>query len=199
VSWLTHVSSGGICINIASENRQLHRSHNMPRDTRLAGGGVEKKKNKANKVKRTKVTTEGEVFTMPPGRYYVGDPVYVLDDETYAELCKDYTKDGKTILSDGRTVVSYHCPFGDGMYFDKNRKMYLVDSGCLGMTLLEGLEEQWEPDHANHPGETFMKYILRVGNIVEYDSEFHVKNVTVKYEHYKAVRMSFGKEISIKA
>jgi hypothetical protein len=158
---------------------------------------------------RTKVTTESDVATMPPGKYYVGDPCYVLGDTAHGELCKMISPEsegmfatgieGKHVLSDGRTVVLWKCPEGDGVYKDQNGRFYMVDSGCLGITLLEGLEEQWEHPHPKiFPKETFMDFIMRLGNIVEYDSEFHVNNVTVQGA-YQVARMSFGKKVSIKA
>ncbi|KAJ1479555.1 hypothetical protein T484DRAFT_1749072 [Baffinella frigidus] len=177
-----------------------------------------RKKLKHNKVEES---TESEVFTMPPGKYYVGDLCYVLGDKAHDELCKmcwpegRFASDGtfakgihgKTILSDGRTVVSWECPYGDGAYEDQNGRFYMVDSGWLGITLLEGLEEQWEHPHPGTcPKETMMELIKRLGHIVECDSACIVKNVTVDYCEepgkkgaYRVVHMSFGDKVSSRA
>ena len=150
---------------------------------------------------------ESEVVTMPPGTYYVGDLGYVLSEKAHAELCaacfpvasdgtqSNVTVEGKTFFSDGRTVVSYLCPDGDGEYQDQNGLFYSVDSGWLGITLLEGLEEQWE--HEKHAGfqdhgvwvkETMMELIERMGQLIHYDTAFAVKNTT----DGRAAHMSFG-------
>ena len=166
------------------------------------------------KIKRT---TENKLFTMPPGTYYVGDLCYVLGDKAHGELCKmcfpgsevQFTPgiEGKHVLSDGRTVVSWECPDGDGAYEDQNGRFYMVDSGWLGITLLEGLEAQWEhPCPGTFPKETMMEFIERLGHIVEYDSKFHIKNVTVDYCEepgkkgaYRVAHMSFGDKVSFGA
>ena len=182
---------------------------------------------KAEKKRRTskngqgtmkmKRTTENKLFTMPPGTYYVGDLCYVLGDKAHGELCKmcfpgsegKFTPgiEGKHVLSDGRTVVSWKCPYGDGAYEDQNGRFYMVDSGWLGITLLEGLEEQWEHPHPGTcPKETMVEFIKRLGHIVEYDSAFNVKNVKVDYCEepgkkgaYRVPHMSFGDKVSFGA
>jgi hypothetical protein len=168
------------------------------------------------KKKETIESTESEVFTMPPGKYYVGDLCYVLGGKAHGELCKMCFPEsegrrfatgieGKHVLSDGRTVVSWQCPGGDGAYEDQNGRFYMVHSGWLGITLLEGLEGQWK-----HPcpvldraKETMMEFIERLGHIVEYDSEFHVKKDYFygpgKKGAYRVAQMSFGDDVSFGA
>jgi len=140
---------------------------------------------------------------MKAGKYYVGDLCYVLGDKAHDELCKMCYPtgnttgiEGKRVLSDGRIVISFKCPYGDGVYGDQSGMSYMVDSGCLGITLLEGLEEQWEnPNtHITHlKEETMTEYIGRLGHIVEYDSEFNVKRVSVDGD----VNMTFGDKVTI--
>jgi hypothetical protein len=81
-------------------------------------------------------------------------------------------------------------------------------SGWLGITLLEGLEAQWEhPYPGTFPKETMMEFIERLGHIVEYDSKFHIKNVTVDHFHegpgkkgaYRVAHMSFCDKVSFGA
>jgi hypothetical protein len=93
------------------------------------------------KKKETIESTESEVFTIPPGKYYVGDLCYVLGDKVHGELCKmcfpasegTFAKGigGKTILADERTVVSWQCPDGAGAYENQKGRFYMVDSGWL--------------------------------------------------------------------
>ncbi|KAJ1496097.1 hypothetical protein T484DRAFT_1740568 [Baffinella frigidus] len=155
------------------------------------------------KKKGTIESTESEVFTMPLGKYYVGDLSYV-PGWPEGRFASEEGIQGKTILSDGRTVVSWECPDGDGAYEDQNGRFYMVDSGWLGITLLEGLEAQWEhpPYPGTFPKETMMEFIERLGHIVEYDSKFHIKNVTEgpgKKGAYRVAHMSFGDKVSFKA
>jgi hypothetical protein len=148
------------------------------------------------------VMTESKVVTMPPGTYYVGDLCNVLSERGQSDLCAacfplapDNTNvmvEGKTILSDGRTVVSYKCPGGDGEYQDEDGFFYSVDSGWFGITLLDGLDEEWTHPHVGSK-ETMIDLIESVGGIVHYDSAFNVKKTT----DGRAAHMSFGYKVLI--
>jgi hypothetical protein len=70
--------------------------------------------------------------TMPPGRYWVGDLCYVLQDE-WGESCGK--PDGVHALPDGRRVAMFSTIHGDGTYFDEQGREYAVDSGSLGCIL----------------------------------------------------------------
>ena len=166
--------------------RKLQQKHKMPR------------KNKNSNP--THPWKQIGPIEMKAGKYYVGDPCYVLGDKAHKELCKMCFPtgnttgiEGKSVLSDGRIVVSFNCPHGDGVYGDQSGMSYMVDSGWLGITLLEGLEEQWKHPHTHMKEETMTEYIGRLGHIVEYDSEFNVKRVSVDDE----VNMTFGDKVTI--
>jgi hypothetical protein len=70
--------------------------------------------------------------TMPPGRYWVGDLCYVLQDEWGGSCGKP---DGVHALPDGRRVAMFSTIHGDGTYFDEQGREYAVDSGSLGCIL----------------------------------------------------------------
>jgi len=86
---------------------------------------------------------------MPAGKYWVGDLCYVLDD-IWDECCSLFFKgrtdhgcnEGEFQLSDGRRFVSINTAFGDGCYFDQDRRQYGVDAGLIGCILAKdvGLE-----------------------------------------------------------
>lgn len=78
-------------------------------------------------------TSEGE---MPAGRYWVGDLLYVLSGDEWADLSLN---DGHQTLRDGRRVANFSTVYGDGMYLDEAESSYWVDSGSLGCILADDI------------------------------------------------------------
>lgn len=79
--------------------------------------------------------------------YYIGDLCYVLNRETWDELCQYmFPNDGGDIqglfkLKDGRSLYLYRTAWGDGCYYDQDDREYGVDSGSLGCMLVKELDE----------------------------------------------------------
>lgn len=81
-----------------------------------------------------------QTITMPPGRYYIGDLCYLLQDE-WDECCELFfagrtdhgANQGGFTLKDGRNFVCYNTAYGDGEYFDNYGRAYGVDAGCIGL------------------------------------------------------------------
>lgn len=69
---------------------------------------------------------------MPPGRYWVGDPCYVLDRTDFHDLPES---DGVHTLPNGRKVARFGTIHGDGTYQDDRGNRYAVDSGTIGCIL----------------------------------------------------------------
>ena len=81
-------------------------------------------------------------FKLPAGRYYIGDPCYVIREEDWNKVCDEMFKDSEDfecmiikILEKpffiGRTA------YGDGTYRDQENHQYGVDSGSLGAVPVE--------------------------------------------------------------
>ena len=68
-------------------------------------------------------TTRMEV-SVPPGRYWLGDPVNVLDDEMAARV---------NAVQEGVVDTILVFQVGDGVYMDESGHRYGVDSGRLGV------------------------------------------------------------------
>jgi hypothetical protein len=81
-----------------------------------------------------------QTITMPPGRYYVGDLCYLLQDE-WDECCGLFfagrtdhgSNQGGFTLKDGRNFVCFNTAYGDGEYYDNHDRAYGVDAGCIGL------------------------------------------------------------------
>ena len=84
---------------------------------------------------------------MPAGEYYVGDLCYVLHDE-WNECCglffanrNDHgCNEGEFNLKDGRRFACYNTAYGDGEYYDEQRRSYGVDAGSIGCILLKDID-----------------------------------------------------------
>ncbi len=47
------------------------------------------------------------------------------------------------MLKNGRVLSIFTFPNGDGVYPDEDGRMYAVDSGTIGITLVDGLQEEY--------------------------------------------------------
>ncbi len=87
---------------------------------------------------------------MPPGRYYVGDPCYVIDDdEVWSEVCEFMfagkgDNEGQFTLKDGRTIVIYGTLWGDGTYKSNLGTRHSVDAGVIGAMLESDCDKKYE-------------------------------------------------------
>lgn len=117
--------------------------------------------------------------TLPPGRYYIGDPCYVFSDKTWDELIsKCDVQDGEIMSFGGADFWSHSTAWGNGMYKDGNSVEYGVDSGLLGAVPI-GLID-------NPAGETDGLVIDAPDGLhVEYDSgTFWFGAIVIKTDDY---------------
>jgi hypothetical protein len=149
------------------------------------------------------IVRESEYIKMPAGEYYVGDMAYVLRPEMIRELSQHQRpsdekilKEGKFELSDGRRVVSF---FQSGTQPDRyNDVIFQIQSGSIGMTLLDGLQDQWVAPPAvfvvnsshkkrrtviDYENKTMMEYIAAVGTVVVYDKDFVCSKCTCRHSN----------------
>jgi hypothetical protein len=112
--------------------------------------------------------SEIAVSFMPQGKYYVGDLRFVLDnDGTWDEVCNlrkvnhraGECGQGHFTTSNGREIVIFDTAYGPDVHnglqhVDLDGKCYTINSGSIGLTLAEGL------DNTQH------------GNIIEFEEKF---------------------------
>lgn len=83
-----------------------------------------------------------EKFVLPAGRYYIGDPCYVLKDD-WDKVCGYLERNLIGCL--GKTIFMACTAYGDGVYSDKKGNDYPVDSGCIGAVPIELIKEFGPP------------------------------------------------------
>lgn len=79
--------------------------------------------------------TVGEKITSPSGKFWIGDPCYVLSDDVYYGVWDDkYNfEDGKIDVDDKLSFLVHGTAYGDGSYQGTNGAEYGVDSGTLAV------------------------------------------------------------------
>jgi hypothetical protein len=119
-------------------------------------------------------------YELDEGEYWVGDLCHVLCDEHWKEIkCLGYLT-----LSDGREVVQFKLPDrGGGTYPSNDGKRYLVDSGTIGITRVEGL----------------LVHKLHHGHIIVYTNKFSCMCITAAHPQGggDVSFNSFGQKIQI--
>lgn len=76
---------------------------------------------------------------MPAGRYFIGDPRYVVDDGTWDKLLDSYFENPLPFESiwavniDGTPVFGFDTASGCGVFLDSEGHRYPVDSGTIGL------------------------------------------------------------------
>lgn len=97
-----------------------------------------------------------------PGKYYVGDLCYVLDDR-WDEFCSLTIKDNDCLdgtfkLEDGTIFWTHGTAYGDGTYRDREGRKYAVDAGLIGVVPLKEIDD--EPSY------------LEGGQVIEFKRKF---------------------------
>jgi hypothetical protein len=71
---------------------------------------------------------------VPPGKYVLGDPCYVVPDSDWINLLDscDYFEQPIGNIQ-GRQILAFSTAYGDGTYQDNQQHEYLVDSGHIGL------------------------------------------------------------------
>ena len=120
--------------------------------------------------------------TLPAGKYYIGDPCYVIDHEKWKEFLQPFWEltdpgRGGVFDFDGYQCATFYTRYGDGAYKLEPSGGYLpVDAGCIGCIplalMVEGSEdggaivefdrafECYEDDGAIYYGD----YVIRTGD-----------------------------------
>ena len=116
---------------------------------------------------------------LPAGRYYVGDPCYVIPDETWPTFCKAMYPDGRGPpkvgvfwLPDGTKYAGFTTKYGDGLYesYGKTEQMFYVDSGsiaCIPVDALPSDKVEKAKGHVIHFDKSFsVAYDAENGTII---------------------------------
>lgn len=100
--------------------------------------------------------------TLPPGRYFVGDPCYVIPDAQWSDFCDIVFASPSYTIAVFRDQLMFAggTAFGDGTYLDQNGHEYGVDAGMLGIVP----EALWDAIP--------MEEMQRLGNVVTFDNSF---------------------------
>jgi hypothetical protein len=129
--------------------------------------------------------------TMPPGKYWIGDLCYVMDDK-WGAVC-DLIIQGNDVgsgvfeLPDGTTFVSLNTAYGDGVYTDLSRNQYPVDAGLIGAIKVDDITSKNVDMRGGHvfdfPYEwafrkddgilSFDSIIINTGDKEDYDDDYY--------------------------
>ena len=128
---------------IEQNDKEIEDLKNKLKDETLTEARQEEILNKVSKLKKVNETDEqtlneetvGEKITSPSGKFYVGDPCYVLSDDVYYGIWDDKYdfKDGKIDVDDTLSFLVHGTAYGDGSYQGSNGSEYGVDSGTLAI------------------------------------------------------------------
>jgi hypothetical protein len=80
--------------------------------------------------------------TLELGKYYLGDPSYVLSEKIYIGILENIYqfKNGKLNIN-GIYITIHNTHFGDGVFIDTKNRKYNIQSGLLGLIPLELIED----------------------------------------------------------
>lgn len=131
---------------------------------------------------------------LPAGKYWIGDPCYMLDetrgydwgkllDQTryfglYPDVEEWYKKpyasdQGGEFVINGHKMYAHSTQYGDGGYYDQHGHDYGVDAGLLSIIPIELIGDLNEPD------------VARLGHIHDMPEPFtcHYDNGTIYFGH----------------
>lgn len=74
-------------------------------------------------------------YTLPPGTYYIGDPCYVFERESWDTIGEQTEWFHKTPIAElnGMQLLAFGTAYGDGDYADQFGNRYPVDAGLIGV------------------------------------------------------------------
>lgn len=103
------------------------------------------------------------VITLPAGRYYIGDPCYVIPDSKWDDFCTVMfqTSDYHVVEFEGKPLLAGSTAYGDGCYNDQYGNQYGVDAGTLSVVP----ESLWNPTMSNDQ-------VAQMGTIVVFEEPF---------------------------
>lgn len=90
-------------------------------------------------------------FRLPPGKYYIGDPCYVFQNDTWDQLIQehgDHLQHGEIVEFRDAQLWAHCTAHGDGAYMDQMNTEYSVDSSMIGVVPLGLIDDPSGEDDA---------------------------------------------------
>lgn len=108
-------------------------------------------------------------FKFPAGKYFIGDPCYVLEDDIYDKVTENFDFDKSyTIEINGHTIFMHGTAYGDGSYKDGSNRSYSVDSGLISIMPMELISMK------KFNETQFQEFRESYTHMIEFDKEFNV-------------------------
>jgi len=92
---------------------------------------------------KTMSATTSNIVNIPAGKYWLGDPCYVIEPDDWSKVCEafylDENQDNSVVqvdLGNGNIVVLCQTAWGDGEYRSSKGHILPVDSGTIGLVSL---------------------------------------------------------------
>lgn len=80
-----------------------------------------------------------------PGKYYLGDPSFVLSEEIYSRIWGHiYNYENGKFSIYGKDFAVHSTHYGDGIYYDNKKRTYGVDAGVIGIVSLDLIDDNEE-------------------------------------------------------
>lgn len=100
------------------------------------------------------MTATYKSYIIPAGKYWLGDPCYVIRSNDWIEFCNEFSseedKDNSYIKLKDVNVLAFPTYHGDGCYSDQNGNQFSVDAGLIGLVPHEYLENSSESDSTSY-------------------------------------------------
>lgn len=102
------------------------------------------------------------MIKLEPGKYWIGDLCYVLNDDEWDEVCDQihYRPIDTVLLKNGKVLYVMSTAYGDGVYQSNTEKLYAVDSGTIGIIRYSDLSKFADTDESGHVYESDLDFEL---------------------------------------
>ena len=80
---------------------------------------------------------------LPAGKYYIGDPCYVIAEENWDAWLDAYREGDGELTYNGHEMWAHQTYFGDGSYKDQQGREYGVDAGTLAAVPFDLVERSF--------------------------------------------------------
>jgi len=113
------------------------------------------------------MTTSYKSYIIPAGKYWLGDPCYVIQSKDWLHFCNEYSfndteNNAYLTLPDNTPVLAFSTYHGDGHYIDQHGNEYPVDAGLIGLIPFDYTEKFSEKELTNYSS---------LGTVVEFAEE----------------------------